>query len=69
MNTKTSLVTGILSVSALFAPALAAQGPETVQVGSKPSYSFNEDLMFGQGVSSLADLRGKPTMIEFWGTA
>jgi hypothetical protein len=41
---------------------------EKVSVGAKPSYQFKESLYNGCGVKSLADLRGAPTMIEFWGT-
>lgn len=44
---------------------LAAQ--EQVQVGSTPSYTFRSAPFFGEGVRSLADLRGKPVILEFWG--
>lgn len=40
---------------------------EKVSVGAKPSYQFKESLYNGCGVKSLADLRGAPTIIEFWG--
>jgi len=49
--------------------ALAAapqQGP--VEPGSRPEYTFHEPLVNGQGVKSLADLRGRPVLVEFWGT-
>lgn len=45
--------------------SLAAQ--EKVTVGAKPSYTFKSSLYNGRGVKSLMDLRGTPTMIEFWG--
>ena len=57
----------------LVATGLAGQGqegsrPEKVNVGSHPKYTFQEPLLNGRGVRSLADLSGKPTIIEFWGT-
>lgn len=44
-----------------------ALAQERVQVGSKPSYRFRSAPMFGAGVGSLEDLKGKPTILEFWG--
>jgi hypothetical protein len=38
-----------------------------VEVGDVPSYRFERPLFNGMGVDSLADLRGKPVFIEFWG--
>lgn len=37
-------------------------------VGDVPEYKFREPLVDGQGVESLADLQGKPVLVEFWGT-
>ena len=49
--------------------ALTAAAPqEGVDVGDKPTYQFRQPLLNGKGVKSLADLRGKPTVIDFWGT-
>ena len=39
-----------------------------VEVGSRPEYRFREDLVNGQGITSLADLAGRPVLVEFWGT-
>ena len=57
----------ILHLTALVAltGGLAAQGAE---VGGQPSYQFKEAPFNANGVGSLADLRGAPTIIEFWGT-
>jgi hypothetical protein len=44
-----------------------AQG-KMAKVGEKMSYSFQEALQNGQGVKSLADLAGRPVVVEFWGT-
>lgn len=60
---KTAILAG-LSLATL----AMAQGPETVEVGSKPTYKFQKSIQNGAGVESLADLAGKPVMIEFWGT-
>ncbi len=46
------------------APTLQAQ----VAVGDQPSYSFRAPLFNGMGATSLEDFRGKPLLIDFWGT-
>ncbi len=46
------------------APALQAQ----VKAGDQPEYKFREPLFNGMGASSLADFRGKPVLVDFWGT-
>lgn len=48
------------------APFGAAQG--VVDVGDTPAFEFQQAPLFGAGLHSLADLRGRPTIIEFWGT-
>ena len=47
--------------------ALPAQS-EGVEVGSSPAYEFRQPILNGMGAKSLADLKGKPTLIDFWGT-
>jgi len=56
---------GSLALGLLLAAGTAAQ--EQVSVGTKPSFEFKSSLYNGRGVKSLADLRGAPTIIEFWG--
>lgn len=51
-----------------FACGLSAAPPGGVEVGQEVNYNFRETPVGAVGVSSLADLRGKPLMIEFWGT-
>ena len=41
---------------------------EGVEVGSTPVYEFRQPILNGMGATSLADLKGKPTLIDFWGT-
>ena len=43
-----------------------AQG--VAQVGAKQSYTWQQPLVNGRGVKSLADLQGRPVVVEFWGT-
>lgn len=38
----------------------------TVQVGDTPACTFRTPLVRGMGVKSLADLRGKPVLVQFW---
>ena len=58
----------------LIATGLAGQSQrestpaQKVDVGARPTYTFQAPLLNGRGVRSLADLGGKPTIIEFWGT-
>ena len=48
--------------TALAGAAGVSAGEETVE------YKFRAPLDNGRGVSSMEDLRGKPVLIDFWGT-
>jgi hypothetical protein len=54
------------AAAALTAVSLAATPPQGE--GSGAEYSFRAPLVEGRGVASLEDLRGKPVLIDFWGT-
>jgi len=55
--------------SALLSLALSTIGPlAAAGVGDKPDYKFRQPPVNALGVSSLADLRGKPVVVDFWGT-
>lgn len=65
-------------VGGLFALPLVSSAPSTswvsapaqdgtVDVGSKPEYTFREAPVNSMGVMSLEALRGKPVLVEFWG--
>lgn len=56
----TLLVGGLLSLT----PAAAGQ----VSAGDAPEFTFGQDVINGMGVTSLADLAGKPLLVDFWGT-
>jgi hypothetical protein len=53
-----------LGAALLAAPARS----QSSTVGKTPEYKWSSPLQNGYGAQSLADLRGKPTLIEFWGT-
>ena len=50
----------------LAAPGRAAQS--TSSPGDVPEYSWRTELFQGSAASSLADFRGKPVLVDFWGT-
>ena len=58
-----------LALFAASAVALStvATAQEAIKVGSKPTYAFTKPILNGLGVKSLADLQGRPVMVEFWG--
>jgi ABC-type nitrate/sulfonate/bicarbonate transport system substrate-binding protein len=56
-----------LALGAAIATAHEASA-QVAKVGDKMSYTFNQPLLNGQGVKTLADLQGKPVVVEFWGT-
>ena len=48
---------------------LATGGAEdVVNAGSEVSYTFRTPPVNSAGLSSLEGLRGKPVLVEFWGT-
>jgi hypothetical protein len=59
------LVVGVVESRPMFAQSSA---PEGVVAGEEVSYEFRSPLVNGRGVTRLDDLRGKPLLVEFWGT-
>ena len=45
----------------------SVEPPEPV-LGQESSYAFRDPPVNSEGVKSLADLRGRPVVLEFWGT-
>jgi len=41
---------------------------DVVEVGDKPTYQFHEAPTNSLGIKSLDELKGKPVLVEFWGT-
>ena len=61
----------LAAAAALALPLLAlptAQRGNAVSAGDTPEYTFRNAPVNGMGVQSLKDLRGKPVLVEFWGT-
>tara|TARA_R110002126_G_scaffold91744_7_gene218197 strand:- start:523 stop:708 length:186 start_codon:yes stop_codon:yes gene_type:complete len=56
-----TLCIGLLGLTA----TVQAQG---IEVGSRPVHEFRQKPLNGMGIESLADLKGKPVLIEYWGT-
>jgi hypothetical protein len=54
------------AVLLLATPALSAQG--TVEVGDTPEFTLGNKTYNTMGKKTAADFRGKPTLVEFWGT-
>jgi hypothetical protein len=48
--------------------SLATPQRSAIEVGQEASYSFRESPFNGLGVKSLEELRGKPVLVDFWGT-
>lgn len=55
-----------LVLAAGAAPALTAQS--TVSPGDLPEYTWRTELFQGDAANTLADFRGKPVLVDFWGT-
>lgn len=55
--------------SVLVLSLLASSAVAQVEVGQELTYTFRSPLLNGKGVKSLEDLRGRPVLFEFWGTA
>ena len=56
-----------LLVALALVPALGAAAPLATS-GEGKSYTFREAPFNARGVKTLEDLRGKPVLIDFWGT-
>lgn len=57
-----ALLAGVLSTTVPARASSSANDEDPVK------YRFSKPLIDGLGVSSMADLRGKPTLIDYWGT-
>lgn len=56
------------AVALIDGTARAQEQGKVAKVGEKMSYTFQQPMLNGQGVRSLADLAGRPVIVEFWGT-
>jgi len=58
-----ALALSAFAASAAFTPATSASARPLVAA----EYTFRDELVNARGFKSLADLRGKPIVIDFWG--
>lgn len=66
---KPSIFIGLAAAVTALPLLAAAAGPQSVaEVGAKPEYKFRTSPTNAMGIKSLEDLKGKPVLIEFWGT-
>jgi hypothetical protein len=59
-------LTGLACAGALLVGSVSAADGNGE--GKTARYEFRKPLDNGRGVSSLEELRGKPVLIDFWGT-
>jgi len=65
---KNALTTlAMVGVAALGA-SLSVVGPSPLGEGEACTYRFQEAPVHALGIQSLTELRGKPVLIDFWGT-
>jgi hypothetical protein len=64
-----AVLAGVFAL-ALSTPAAAAGAAPGAAPGSERivSYKFHTPPMNSAGVTDLADVRGRPVLIDFWGT-
>lgn len=59
---KSVILSAVVAIALGIPPAAAISGDETAV-----NYSFREAPLNSLGIKSLAELRGKPVVIDFWG--
>jgi len=62
-----ALATAFALAALFFGWSAPAALPATLEVGDSADYTFGKPLANGMGITSLAELRGKPVLVEFWG--
>lgn len=61
--------TSVFLAAALAGATLLGAAPaDKAKVGKVPQYKFEGPVANGAGVTSLESFRGKPVVVEFWGT-
>ena len=64
---KKTLLAASLGLIGILTMASSPQGG-VIDVGDTASFSFKGPLVNGMGLKSLGELRGKPVLVDFWGT-
>ena len=66
---KASICGAVLALaSAAWIASFASVAPASALGDGAKDYKFQSAPIGSLGVQSLADLRGKPVLIDFWGT-
>lgn len=68
MNPTKIFTLPALALLASLALGLEPSPGSPTELGSTVAYEFRSPVVNGMGVRSLDDLRGKPVLVEFWGT-
>ena len=68
MNKTRFLCNSLIVLSLTFLATSAPAQGLTVNIGDHPEYTFRKAPFNSRGVQNLQDLRGKPLLIDFWGT-
>ncbi len=58
----------LFGAAALAALTATASTQGAARDGDTPSYKFQTPPLNALGVTSLEELRGRPVLVEFWGT-
>jgi hypothetical protein len=64
---RTTLGLTVMALGAALLAAPSARGQASVGK-PLPDFKFTQPLDNGLGLQSMADLHGKPTLIEYWAT-
>ena len=66
------LLPSLLAIAAAAPAVVAASIPavtqSTIEVGDEVDYTFRSAPVNAMGIKGLDELRGKPVLVEFWGT-
>ena len=66
------LLPSLLAIAAVVPAVVAATVPTATQsavdVGDEVAYTFRAAPVNAMGITGLDELRGKPVLVEFWGT-
>ena len=67
-----SFLPSLLAIAAVVPAVVAATVPtatqSAVEVGDEVAYTFRAAPLNAMGITGLDELRGKPVLVEFWGT-
>ena len=66
------LLPSLLAIAAAAPAVIAATTPAAsqaaVEIGDEVDYTFHSAPVNALGIKGLDELRGKPVLVEFWGT-